>query len=92
VAAREFLVDIELSGPVPSRDMLSDLARQAVEQAGCARADVPAIVDGLRRAVASCAAEGRVDCRLRFQARAGELAIAVTAGGGRIWHTSRRRA
>ena len=93
MAAHEFLFEIELSGPVPSRDLLSDLACQVFEQAGCSSADLPAIVDALQSAVAGCAAAGEVSCGLRFRAHAGELEIDVTSsGGGRIWHASRRTA
>jgi hypothetical protein len=93
VAVREFLFEIELSGPTPSRDMLSDLACQAFAQAGCSNADLQAIVDALHSAVASCTSAGEVLCGLRFRAHAGELEIDVTAsGGGRVWHASRRTA
>jgi hypothetical protein len=93
VAVHEFLFEIELSGPVPSRDLLSDLAGHVFEQAGCSSADLPAIVDALQSAVSACAAAGEVFCGLRFRAHAGELEIDVTSsGGGRIWHASRRTA
>ena len=93
MAAHEFLFKIELSGPVPSRDLLSDLACQVFAQAGCSDAELPAIVDSLHSAVTGCASAGEVCCGLRFLAHAGELDIDLTSGGGgRIWHASRRRA
>ena len=93
MAAQEFLFEIELCGPVPSRDLLSDLACQVFAQAGCSNADLPAIVDALHSAVTGCVSAGEACCGLRFLAHAGELDIDVTSsGGGRIWHASRRRA
>ena len=89
MAVHEFLLAIELSGPVPSRDMLSDLVRQALERSGCACADLAAIVDGLQSAVGRCASGGEVACELRFRAHAGMLAIELTASGGQIWQTVR---
>jgi len=93
VAARDFLFEIEFSGPVPSGEMLSDLACQVLEHVGCSSADLPAMVDELQAAMAGCASVGDVSCGLRFRAHAGELEIDVTSsGGGRIWHASRRMA
>jgi len=93
VAACDFLFDIDLSGPVPSREMLSDLACRVFDHAGCSGADLPAVVDELQAAMAGCVSAGNVSCGLRFLFHAGELEIDVTSsGGGRIWHASRRMA
>lgn len=93
MAARDFVFDIELSGPVPAGELLSDLACRVLDHAGCSGADRPAMVDELQAAVAGCSSAGDVSCGLRFRFHAGELEIDVTSsGGGRIWHASRRKA
>jgi hypothetical protein len=93
VAAPDFLFEINLSGPVASTEMLSDLAGQVFEHVGCPRADLSAMMDEVHAAMAACASAGDASCGVRFRAQAGELAIEVTSsGGGRIWHASRRMA
>jgi hypothetical protein len=90
VADHEFLFEIELRGPIPSREMLSQLASQMFEHVGCSSADLPRMVDELQSAVAACASATPVG--LRFRAHGGRLEIDVTSGGGAVWHASRQMA
>jgi hypothetical protein len=89
VAVHEFLFAIELSGPLPSRDMLTDLASRVFGHVGCAGVDLAALVDELQSAISGSAPGGDVSCDVRFRAHAGMLHIDVTSGSGYTWHASR---
>jgi hypothetical protein len=90
VAAPEFLFAIELSGPVPPRDMIRDLASQILAHAGLPNDEAPTLVDALHAAVDRSGSAGGVSCRVRFHAHDGTLEIDVTSGDTKIWSDSRR--
>jgi hypothetical protein len=88
VAAHEFLFAIELPGPAPSDELLSDLASHVLDHAGCPQDGVGGLVEVLRDllVVRPEGDAGRLD--VRFCARAGRLEIVVTADSRPVWRAS----
>jgi hypothetical protein len=84
VAAPEFAFTLTLSGHVHDREMLTDVLRAVLSQAGYAG-------DTLERLVKQVSvvreASPAAPCDVRFQARGGELQIVVSQAG-REWRTT----
>jgi hypothetical protein len=88
VAAHEFLFTIELPGPVPSDELLCDLASHVLGHAGCEKDGVADLVEALRNLLVMRAANagGRLD--VRFRACGGRVEVVVTAGSIPVWQAS----
>ena len=85
MAAHDFAFALTLSGQAHDSEMLTDLLRTVLEHAGYAGDALERLV----QQVSAVRAEGPLGapCAVRFQARGGELQIALSQAG-REWRTT----
>ncbi|MBZ5557513.1 MAG: hypothetical protein LAO77_09610 [Acidobacteriia bacterium] len=85
----EFLFALELSDETPFDDLLKDLIQAVLAHVSFAPSAVDELSGALRTVLAKGAADGKRRCDVRFQARDGQLEIAIGFAGAAAWRTSR---
>ena len=85
----DFVFALDLSDPAQFDPMVAEVARAVFGHAGYSAEAVAELTAALQSALGKGAAGGRRRCDVRFQARAGELQVAVSFDGGSEWRTSR---
>jgi hypothetical protein len=89
VPDQEFVFALELSEATPFDDLLKDLIQAVLAHVSLAPAAATELSDSLRAVLATGAADGKRQCDVRFQARDGQLEIAIGFAGAPEWRTTR---
>jgi hypothetical protein len=89
VADHDFLFALELSEETPFDDLLKDLIQAVLAHVSLAPAAVAELSGSLRAELAKGATNGKRRCDVRFQARGGQLDIAIGFAGAPPWRTTR---
>jgi hypothetical protein len=89
VSDHDFLFALELSDETPFDDLLKDLIQAVLAHVSFAPAAVDELAGALRTVLAAGAADGKRRCDVRFQARGGQLEIAIGFAGAPQWRTTR---
>ena len=85
----DFLFALELSEATPFDDLLKDLILAVLAHVSLAPDAATELSGSLRTVLATGAADGRRRCDVRFQARGGQLEIAIGFAGAPPWRTTR---
>jgi 2-methylaconitate cis-trans-isomerase PrpF len=89
VSDHDFVFAVDLSDPAQFDPMLAEVARAVFVHVGYHAAAASELAAALKGALVKAAAGGGQRCTLRFEARGGELQMAVSCDGGGEWRTSR---
>jgi len=89
VSDHDFVFALDLSDPARFDSMLAEVAHAIFGHVGYAADASGELTSALSGAFAEAAAAGARRCRLRFEARQGELTLAISCDGGSDWQTSR---
>ena len=85
----DFVFALDLSDPAQFDPMLAEVARAVFVHVGYPAAAAGDLTAVLKAALVKAAAGGGQRCRLRFEARAGQLQMVVSCDGGSEWRSSR---
>ncbi|MBI3403309.1 MAG: hypothetical protein HY048_18000 [Acidobacteria bacterium] len=89
MADHDFLFALELSDETPFDDLLKDLIQAVLAHVSFAPAAVDELSGALRTVLTKGAADGKRRCDVRFQARGGQLEVAIGFAGAAPWRTTR---
>lgn len=89
MADHDFLFALELPEEAPFDDLLKDVIQTVLAHVSLAPAAADELTGVVRGVLAKGAARGHHRCDVRFQARGGELEVAVAFAGTAPWRTTR---
>lgn len=88
MSVQDFFFSLDVAGDPASDQMLADVARSVLGQAGYASSAIDAVTGQLRRALVERVSDGQRRCEVRFRSEAGQLEIVVSGAGRAEWRAS----
>ena len=88
MSEQDFFFALDVSGDPAFDQMLADVARSVLGQAGYAESAIGALVSELRTALLDRVADGKRRCDVRFRSAGGQLEIVVSGAGRPEWRTA----
>ncbi|MCU1383692.1 MAG: hypothetical protein JWL71_2389 [Acidobacteria bacterium] len=85
---RDFFFALDVSGDPGSDQMLGELTRTVLGQAGYAKSAIEALTGELRTALVERVGDGKRRCEVRFRSEGGQLEIVVSGAGRADWRTT----
>jgi len=88
VSVQDFFFSLDIAGDPASDQMLAEVARTVLGQAGYAASAIDAVTGQLQRALVERVSDGQRRCEVRFRSEAGQLEIVVSGAGRADWRAS----
>jgi hypothetical protein len=88
VSDQDFFFSLDVSGDPESDQLLAELARTVLGQAGYAAPAIDTLTGELRAALREGVTDGQRRCGVRFRSEAGQLEVVVSGAGRADWRAS----